>query len=168
MGTVAAQPPMTRTSPWRSITCMVLSAAGFGLSIYLTYLHYEPHALSCPLGGKGSVVDCQAVLTSTQSVLFAIPIPFYGLAFFVLMFAVNLPAAWRSTSRWVAWARVAAAIVGMVMVIYLISQEALALHKLCVWCTSVHIVTFAIFVLVLTGWNDTGWAQLLWDDDEGE
>jgi uncharacterized membrane protein len=52
----------------------------------------------------------------------------------------------------------------MGMVIYLISQEALVLHVICLWCTGVHVLTFVLFLLVITGWEDTGYAQSLYDD----
>ena len=145
---------------WRPITCMVICLAGIGTSIYLTYLHYAPAAISCPLGG--SFIDCSKVLTSAQSVLFGIPIPFYGMAFFVAMLLLSLPAAWRSTSKWVARGRLAAVVVGMCMVLYLVSQELITIRKICIWCTSVHVLTFVLFLLVLTGWEETGWARSSW------
>lgn len=169
MSAVSAEPALVRDRVmWRPLVSLGLSAVGFGLSIYLTYLHYAPQALSCPFGsGSGGAIDCRAVLTSSQSVLVGIPIPFFGLAFFVVMGVLSLPGVWRSTSKWVAWARVGAVVVAMVMVLYLISQEALSIHKLCVWCTSVHLVTFALFLVVLTGWYETGWAQSAFDDGPG-
>ncbi len=104
------------------------------------------------------------MLTSPQSVIFGIPVPIYGLAFFVAMTALSLPAAWRSRSPWLARARLAAVVVGIGTVIYLISQEALTLHAICLWCTSVHVLTFALFLIVITGWDDTGYAQSLYED----
>ncbi len=153
-----------RPGLWRPVTCMAICAIGVGLSIYLTYLHYEPAAISCPL--HSGIINCIKVLTSAQSVLFGIPIPFYGLAYFVAMFAMNLPAAWRSRSVWLARARLAAAVVGMCMVLYLVSQELVVIRNICLWCTGVHVLTFVLFLLVLTGWDDTGWARARWAEDD--
>lgn len=155
-----------RTPRWRPIACMAICVVGIGISIYLTYVHYSPGALSCP--AAGSVIDCQAVLQSAESVLFGIPVPFYGMAFFVAMFLLSLPVAWRSPLKWVAWARVGAVVVGMCMVLYLISQELITIRKICLWCTSVHVLTFALFLLVLTGWEQTGWARTAWTDEPDE
>ena len=146
---------------WRPLATGAISLAGIGISIYLLIVHYQPSALVCSTNG---VVNCEKVLTSPQSVIFGIPVPIYGLAFFVAMTALSLPAAWRSRSPWLARARLAAVVVGMGMVIYLISQEALTLHAICLWCTSVHVLTFALFLIVITGWEDTGYAQSLYDD----
>jgi uncharacterized membrane protein len=146
---------------WRPYATGAISLAGIGISIYLLIVHYQPTLLICNTSG---VVNCEKVLTSPQSVILGIPVPIYGLAFFVGMTALSLPAAWRSTSAWIARARLAAVVVGMAMVIYLISQEALVLHAICLWCTSVHVLTFVLFLIVITGWEDTGYAQSLYSD----
>jgi uncharacterized membrane protein len=146
---------------WRPFATGGISLAGIGISIYLLIVHYEPQALVCSTSG---IVNCEKVLTSPQSVILGIPVPMFGIAFFVAMSALSLPAAWRSTSPWLARARLAAVVVGMGMVVYLISQEALTLHAICLWCTSVHVLTFALFLIVITGWEDTGYAQSLYED----
>jgi uncharacterized membrane protein len=146
---------------WRPLATGLISIAGFGVSIYLLIVHYQPTALVCNTSG---VVNCEKVLTSPQSVIFGIPVPVFGLAFFLAMGLMSLPAAWRSTSPWLAWGRVGAVVVGMGMVVYLISQEALTLHAICLWCTSVHVLTFAMFLIVITGWDDTGYAQSRYED----
>jgi len=146
---------------WRPLATGLISIAGFGVSIYLLIVHYQPRVLVCNTSG---VVNCEKVLTSPQSVIFGIPVPVFGLAFFLAMGLMSLPAAWRSTSPLLAWGRMAAVVVGMGMVIYLISQEALTLHAICLWCTSVHVMTFALFLIVITGWDDTGYAQSRYED----
>ena len=159
--TVRSDDVFERHRLWRPVATGVISLAGIGISIYLLIVHYEPQALVCARSG---VVNCEKVLTSPQSVIFGIPVPIFGLAFFAGMTVLSLPAAWRSTSAWLARGRVAAVVVGMGMVLYLISQEALTLHAICLWCTSVHVLTFAMFLIVITGWEDTGYAQSLYDD----
>jgi len=151
----------TQLRLWRPLATGLISVAGLGVSIYLLIVHYQPTALVC---NKSSVVNCEKVLTSPQSVIFGIPVPVLGLAFFVGMIVMSLPAMWRSRSAWVARGRIASVIVGMGMVIYLISQEALTLHAICLWCTSVHVLTFALFLIVITGWEDTGYAQSLYEE----
>jgi uncharacterized membrane protein len=76
---------------------------------------------------------------------------------------ICLPVAWRSNAAWLAWGRIAAAIVGIGMVVYLIAQEALVLRTICLWCTGVHVLTFAMFLIIITGWEDTGYAQSLYE-----
>jgi uncharacterized membrane protein len=105
------------------------------------------------------------VLTSPSSVILGIPVPIFGVLYFIAMAAVCIPsAAWRSEAPWLAWGRIAAVVVGMGMVIWLVGQEALVLHAICLWCTGVHILTFIMFLIVITGWEDTGYAQARWAD----
>ena len=88
--------------------------------------------------------------TSPQSYLFGIPVSTLGLAFFLPMLLLSLPAAWRSVHRWVHWARLALSVTGVGMIIYLISAELFTIKAICLWCTSVHVITFLLFVLIMT------------------
>jgi uncharacterized membrane protein len=155
-------------SRWRPITATIVSVLGLAVAVYLTYSHYTAGSKGvnvCPLGGNGSgAIDCGAVLTSGWSTILGLPVALYGAVFFVFMIAINVPAMWRSESLLVARLRLAAVCVGMVSVVYLVGVELLAVHKICIWCTSVHILQFVLFMLVITGWNDTGWAAVQWDE----
>ncbi len=159
---------MTR---WRSVVTIVASVLGLGVAVYLTYAHYATGSVAnkyvCPLGGNGSgAINCGAVLTSGWSTILGLPVALYGAVFFVFMIVINLPAMWRSESLLVARLRLGAACAGMLSVIYLVGVELLAVHKICIWCTSVHLLEFIIFMVVITGWNDTGWANAEWDESE--
>jgi hypothetical protein len=45
---------------------------------------------------------------------------------------------------------------GMLFVLYLVYAEIVALHSLCEWCTVVHLLTFATFLLALNRWQQRG------------
>jgi uncharacterized membrane protein len=160
------------TTRWRPITAVVVSLLGLAIATYLTYEHYATPTGApgtCLFGGSGnSVINCGAVTTSAESMIFGLPVALYGAVFFVFMTVINLPVLWRSTSVWVARLRLAASIAGIGMVIYLISVETLVVHHICIWCTGVHILMFALFVLITTGWQETGWAASQWSDEEIE
>jgi uncharacterized membrane protein len=136
---------------WRPYVACALSLVALGIASYLTIVHYGHVALVCT---SNSTFDCAQVVQSPQSIIFGIPVAVYGLLFYVPMFLVNLPAAWRSSWRWMAPLRLGLAFVGMGMVLYLISAELLQIHAICLWCTAVHICTFALFVIIVTGWED--------------
>jgi uncharacterized membrane protein len=141
---------------WRPFVLSGICLAGIGVSIYLVIVHYEPGALICSNSG---VVNCSKVLSSPSSVIFDIPVAVLGLAYFVGMTAICSPIVWRYGAAWLAWGRIAAAVAGIAMVLYLIAQEGLVLHTICLWCTGVHVLTFAMFLIIITGWEDTGYAQ---------
>ena len=133
--------------PWVRLTTLILSLAGLGVSIYLTITHYSTSVtLACPDTGT---INCEKVTTSPESLVFGIPVAVLGLAFFVFMVAVNNPLAWRSPLRAIHLARVFSVIAGIGFVIYLIYVELFGVNAICLWCTSVHIITFALFVLIL-------------------
>jgi uncharacterized membrane protein len=159
------------TSRWRPIATTVVCLAGLGLAAFLTYGHYfDQKAINaCPLGSKTGLISCSAVTTSPESMIFGVPVAAYGLAYFLVMALICLPVSWRSPSVWLARGRLALSVAGMGFVLYLVSVEFLEVHHLCLDCTGVHVLQFALFLLVVTGWYDTGYAQLCYEeaDDEG-
>jgi uncharacterized membrane protein len=137
------------TAPaWVRWTSLVLSLAGLGASIYLTIAHYTSTSiLAC--SNKG-YVDCAKVTTSAQSMVFGVlPVAVLGLAFYVFMAAVNSPWGWRMRLPLVWWARIGSAVVGMGFVLYLLYAEIIQIGNICLWCTSVHVITFLLFVLLV-------------------
>jgi uncharacterized membrane protein len=135
------------TLRWQPIATLVLSVAGLGIATYLTITHFDKVALVCSDNGA---INCAKVTTSPQSVIFGIPVAMLGLAYFVPMLLLCLPAAWRSTDRRVHLARLALAVVGVGMILYLLVAELFIIKAICLWCSSVHVVTFLLFVIIVT------------------
>jgi uncharacterized membrane protein len=131
------------------ITALVLSLLGLADSIYLTIAHYETNLLSATCSTHGAI-DCQAVTTSPQSMILHIPVAIYGLAFYLAFTAINLPRMWRSTDVRIAWLRLAMSVSGIGFVLYLLYAELFLIKAICEYCTGVHIITFALFVLIVT------------------
>jgi uncharacterized membrane protein len=146
--TADLEAPATTTVPlWFQLVTWVLSLAGLGVSIYLTIAHFTDK----PLAGcsESGLVNCTKVTTSPQSYVFGIPVAVLGLAFFVAAVALMSPWAWRSARREVALIRLASLVVGMAFVLYLLYAELLIIGSICLYCTSVHAITFLLFVLTL-------------------
>lgn len=149
---LAQQAEVVRPEPsgpplWLQIASLVLAVGGLGVSIYLTIAHYtSSKILACSETG---LVNCSAVTTSPQSKVFGVlPVAVLGLAFFVFMVPMTTPWAWRSRRREIALARLASVIVGVGFILYLIYVELIQVKAICLWCTSVHVITFLLFVLV--------------------
>lgn len=136
---------------WRPMALMLIALAGIGVSIYVTILHYAHVAPVCSDNGA---INCQKVLTSPQSVFLGIPVPLYGLFYFVAMFVLCVPRLWRTTLWWVPWLRLAGSAVGILFALRLIYEELFVIRSLCLWCTSAHVLAFAMFVIIVTGWID--------------
>lgn len=149
--------------PWQGPITFILALVGIGISVYLTIVHYDTAiGVSCPATGA---IDCVAVITSPQSVIFGLPVALYGLIWFVAMAVFCSPWAWNCSSpqlsgynpsqlgRVIGLLRFAGTITAMGFVIYLISVEAFDVHKICLWCSSVHLITFILLVTVITTAN---------------
>lgn len=145
---VTADPGPGTAPAWLQLTTWVLSLAGLGVSVYLTVAHYSSSSiLACSDNG---LVNCAAVTTSSESMVFGVfPVAVLGLAFYVFMAAVTSPWAWRATWPPISWARFGSVIVGMLFVLYLIYTELFTLDAICLWCTSVHVITFLLFGLIV-------------------
>jgi uncharacterized membrane protein len=63
--------------------------------------------------------------------------------------AVNTPWAWRAPLPVIRWARLGSVIVGIVFVLYLVYTEVITLGSICLWCTSVHVITLLLFGLIV-------------------
>jgi uncharacterized membrane protein len=132
-------------APWLQIATLVLALAGLGVSIYLTIAHFTESALAgCSESG---LVNCTKVTTSPQSYVFGIPVAVLGLASFVFAVAIMSPWAWQSARREVHLVRIASMVVSIGFVLYLIYAELFTIGSICLYCTSVHVITFLLFVL---------------------
>lgn len=134
---------------WVPITALVLAMAGLAVSAYLTVAHFaSPTVLICSSNGA---VNCEKVTTSAESYVLGIPVAILGVVFFAAMIALNTPAAWRSSSPALAWGRLGFAAVGLLFVVYLVSTELVVLQAICLWCTAVHVLAVALFVVTTVG-----------------
>jgi uncharacterized membrane protein len=140
-------PSTTTVPPWFQLVTWVLSLAGLGVSIYLTIAHFTDK----PLAGcsESGAINCTKVTTSPQSYVFGIPVAVLGLAFFVAAVALMSPWAWQWNRREVALIRIASLVVGMGFVLYLLYAELFIIGSICLYCTSVHAITFLLFVLTI-------------------
>ena len=131
------------------ITLFVLSLLGVAISIYLTSVHYENVPLVCSTTG---LVDCASVLSSPYSVVpgTTIPITVPGLAWCLVSAALAFTA-WRiwPERRSLRIAEFAWMLVGMVTVLYLVYVELVRLHKICAWCTGLHVIILVMFLITV-------------------
>ena len=143
---------------WAIYSTFILSLVGLAVSIYLTIVHFEPQALSC---SSNSLVNCEAVLNSAQSRIFGIPVAILGLAQYVVLSVINSPWGWNRPQRIVHVARFVMAVIGLGVILWLVIAEFLIIHKICLYCTGVHFITFAILIIltrvspVQLGWSHT-------------
>jgi uncharacterized membrane protein len=134
---------------WLAPVSLLLALAGVCVATYLTVVHYDTHIpLFC---SETSRFNCHAVQTSPESRFLGVPVAVLGLAYFVLALPLLLPVAWRSANPLVRWGRLAGAIGGVGFVVWLVFAELVRIHAICLWCSSVHVLTALLFVLIAYG-----------------
>ena len=132
---------------WPPLVSGVLCWAGIAVASYLTYAHYtSAKVLAC--SDKG-LVDCAKVTTSSYSRFLGLPVSVMGLVFFVVMAALCSPWAWRSSSRLVRGLRLAGSAGGVLMILWLVYVELFRLDAICLYCTSVHVITVLLFITIV-------------------
>ena len=144
---IPEDPPQGGPALWLQLTTFVLALAGLGVSIYLTIAHFTESALAgCSESG---LVNCTKVTTSPQSYVFGIPVAVLGLAFYLFAAAIMSPWAWQAARREIHLLRIASVVVAIGFVLYLIYAELFIIGSICLYCTSVHAITFVLFVLTV-------------------
>lgn len=147
--TDAGRPPRRPVPAWVMGASAILVVIGLADAAYLTVTHFTTTVhLAC--SGSGTI-DCEKVTTSPQAYILGIPVAVLGLVYFVVYAGLCTPAAWRSPEPLVRYARLAWAIGGVCTVVYLIYAELFEIDAICLWCSLVHVVTIALFVVVVVG-----------------
>ena len=126
----------------------VLALVGIAIATYL-WLHAIGviGVLQCGTGG------CETVQASRYAVLFGIPVAFYGVVGYVVMFGISLAGAQPALAvrawptRWLA----ALSGAGFLFTLYLTFLELFVIHALCRWCLASAVVITAMFVTALAG-----------------
>ena len=132
---------------WLRASSLFLSLFGLGVSIYLTIAHYSASVvLACP---ENATINCQKVTTSAESLISGVPVALLGLIFYLAMVAICLPQAWRIAK--LEPIRLAMSGLGVLFVLWLVYSELVLIKAICLWCTSVHVVTVGVFLCLLYG-----------------
>lgn len=126
----------------------LLAVVGIGVAAYLTSVHYAHTALVCSNQG---LVNCEKVITSVYSVIpgTSLPITLPGLGYFFVSLGLawaqfRWPSSFRLRQAHAAWAGV-----GLLSALYLVFIELVELRTICLWCTTVHLVIVATFLITL-------------------
>ena len=120
------------------LALIVVSAVGVAVAGYLTYVHYQPHALICTTGG-----GCETVQQSKYAVLAGIPIAIFGLAAWIAVFVLTI---WNSELARMLTA--ALAVVMLAFAAYLVILQLFVIDAVCVWCMANDVVLTPIFVML--------------------
>lgn len=134
-----------RPSGWELPTLSAMAVAGLAIAVYLTLTHSGSVPLVCTIG---AAINCAAVTHSAYSLIpgTSIPISVLGIVWFVVSGALAI---WATSEPRLRPAHLAWAGLGLAVVLYLIYVEIVILHQICEWCTVVHLLVIATFVVAL-------------------
>jgi uncharacterized membrane protein len=129
------------------VALLALAVAGMGIAGYLTAVHYAGTPPACSLTGP---IDCASVTKSAYSVVpgSALPITVPGVAWF-LVGAVLALAGRDGQNRALRLAHLLWSAAGLAAVLYLVFVEVAILHRICEWCTGIHVIVLATFLISL-------------------
>jgi uncharacterized membrane protein len=136
----------------------LIAVVGLGISVYLTIVHYDSGVkLVCNTTG---LINCQSVTSSAYSVVpgTSIPITIPGMLWFLALGALavaGLRWAWRGEAEdpRLRISTLLLTVAGLAFIIYLVYCEIVLVQRICEWCTVVHLLTLASFLIALTRWQ---------------
>jgi uncharacterized membrane protein len=135
------------------VAIALMAVAGLAVSIYLTTVHYADVPLVCTNTGA---IDCSAVTTSKYSVVPGtnLPITIPGMLWFVVsgglaIYTLVLHRQRRPEPERLRLLQLLWGGAGLAFVLYLVYVEIVLVHKICEWCTVVHVLTLATFLVAL-------------------
>ena len=120
---------------------LVMALVGIADTAYLTADYFLGTGVKCLL-----LEGCEVVLTSSYSRMFGIPLAFFGLGFYMLIF-VLVSAADIYESKLVYKAILSAGIVGFLFSLYLLYLQIFVIEALCIYCLTSLLSSTVIFGL---------------------
>jgi uncharacterized membrane protein len=137
-----------------ALALLAMAVPGLAIAVYLTGVHYADVAPVC--AAQGGVLDCGAVTRSSWSLVpgTSIPVTVPGMVWFVVsgalaVLAMRASHLGRPEPRHLRGAHLAWTAAGLVGVFYFVYAELVALHRICEWCTAVHLLVLASFLVAL-------------------
>ena len=132
---------------WRRQTITLLALIGFFVSLYLwLYKIGVIGTLQCGAGG------CETVQTSRWAEVFGLPVAFYGVVGYAVLFVVGLAGLQPrfGSDRRVTWSLAVLASVGFLFSVYLTYLELFVIHAICRWCVVSAVIMTAIWSVAVS------------------
>lgn len=139
---------MTGASDRTTLSVMALGVVGLAISAYLTLVHYAGAALVCQ---QSALVDCDAVTTSTYSLIPAtsVPVSVAGLVWSAVVIALGAALARGGPRRPLEILLLVWATGALVAALSLIYAEIVIIGRICLWCTAFHVVVLGVVLIAI-------------------
>ena len=120
---------------------------GFSDASYLSIKNINGEIVTC-----GALSGCSSVTTSVFSKIFGVPVAFFGVAHYALLFVVLLLLQERKDRRLLLLATVVAS-VGLVMSSWFVYVQLFVLHAICLFCMLSAVTCTVVMLLLIVGWK---------------
>lgn len=122
----------------------VLSLLGLAVSAFLFYEYTFAGAVICPTGA-----GCDIVRASPYSYLLGIPLPLFGMVFYLGMAILAVVSSHDLPTKMVKKLQFLMAFSGVAFGVYLTYLEAFVIRAYCFWCVLSFIISLVILLLIL-------------------
>ena len=142
----------SRPAAWMLVSAALIVAM-IAVTVYLTYVHYQPQALVCAVDG-----GCHTVQSSRYAMLGSVPVAALGLALSIALLALSALRWFRpALAPFVSIAMVGMLVGAVVYYGYLTHIELNVLDAICQWCVLSAVLTVGLLITEGVGlWTHLG------------
>jgi len=133
--------------------CLMLLFALIGIAdaFYDSYTIYNSNMLWCP----ETIDGCNTVANSPYGRIFDVPLGYFGLIFYLYMFALSALLAFDPFSRGLRLGALLYTALGVSSSIYFIYLEFAFIHAFCIYCLISAVLTLFLFIAALAHFRAT-------------
>jgi len=135
---------------------LVLALIGIADAFYVARASYTGQALWCPI-----VEGCNAVAQSPYARIFGVPLPYFGLAFYVYMFGAAALLAFDPFSRGLRLGVVLYTALGVSYSIYGMYLQLALIHAVCIYCLISAVITVVLLISAFRHFRATHLAAVI-------
>lgn len=138
---------LAKVEPWQ----LLLSILGLASSLWTIILHVQLHNADGPLVCDVSeTINCTKIIGSEYGELFQIPLGAFGMSYFAIALGLTiLPIFARISKRYLAFYRLVAGTVGVVVALSMAFIAYFVLNGVCEACTLVQLSTIIYFIFTV-------------------
>lgn len=131
-----------------ALAIVALGLAALAVSAYLAIAHYAGTPLACQ---ESALIDCEAVTSSTYSLVpgTGIPVSLPGLLWSIVVVGLGVALLRGGTARPLDLALAGWAGLALLAVLYLVRAEIAVIGRICLWCTVFHVIVLAVLLLAV-------------------
>lgn len=145
----------------RKIPYLLLVISFFGIldAGYLTYVHYFPLRVACPVNG---IIDCGRVVWSDYSLFFGIPVALMGLAFYLSTYLASFLLIKFKDSKIIKQFVVMGSTAAFIFSVYFVYIQLFVLYAICTYCMFSALTSTLLFLISLFAYcNETKELKIL-------